>query len=157
MIKKQGGFTALEMLIVILLVSLIVGLSFRTYQTWQKNIQLNNARDEIKSTLFRAQQLATAASLNNPWGMHLETTTYTLFKGTFYNQNDPDNKTWELDGIEIAEPALSFSDGAGGRSADVVFGKFNGQTANTGTIRIYPEVDPDLNKTIEIKASGHID
>ncbi|MBU1202791.1 hypothetical protein KKH39_01980 [Patescibacteria group bacterium] len=154
--KYQGGFSIIEVIMVLGLVGLVVGFGASGYQVWQKNIHLNNVRDEIKSSLFRAQQLATAAAKSNPWGVHLEVDSYTIFKGNFYNEDDPDNMSWQLEGVEILEPYRSFDDGAGSTTADVLFGKFDGQTINTGIISLSPIADPALIKTIEVEAPGQI-
>lgn len=154
--KSKGGFTIIELIIVLGLVGLIVSLGTSGYQLWQRNIHLNNVRDEIKSSLFRAQQLATAAAKGDPWGVHLATDSYTIYKGNFYNEVDPDNMTWQLDGVVIIEPYRSFDDGAGSTTADVLFDKFDGQTINTGTISLSPVSDPSLIKTIQVEAPGQI-
>jgi len=146
-----------EILLTFLLVAIITSMGFSSYRTWQTNILLLNTRDEIKSGLVRSQQLATAAANNTAWGMHLATTSYTIFSGDFYSDSDPNNKTWELNGVEITNAYNAFSDGAGGYASDVVFSKFDGDTYNTGTVNIIIANQPGTVRNIIIQSSGQID
>jgi prepilin-type N-terminal cleavage/methylation domain-containing protein len=157
LIKDQRGVTMVEVLLVIVILTILAAMSFSSYRTWQKQILLINTRDEIKSALARAQQLATAASGNAAWGLHLATSTYTVFPGSFYNETDPDNKTWVLNGVEIVDSYITFSDGAGGYTSDVVFSKFDGETYNTGTVEIIIASQPSFSKTVTVQSPGQID
>jgi len=147
----------LEILFVLMIAAIIMSMGFSAYRVWQRQVSLTNARDEIKSALVRAQQLATAAADNRAWGMRLATSSYTIFPGNFYNDSDPDNKTWDLRDIEIVDSYITFTDGAGGYSSDVVFSKFDGDTYNTGTISIIVAAQAELSKNITVLSSGQID
>lgn len=155
--KDQRGISMFEILLSFLLVAIIAGMGFSSYRTWQQNVLLLNTRDEIKSGLMRAQQLATAAANNTAWGMHLATTSYTIFSGDFYSESDPNNKTWNLNGVEIVNSYSAFADGAGGYTSDVVFSKFDGDTYNTGTVNIIIAAQPTMTKNIIVQSPGQID
>jgi type II secretory pathway pseudopilin PulG len=155
--KDQRGISMLEVLLVLALVAIISIMGLSSYRTWQKQILLTNTRDEIKSAFVRAQQLATAADNNASWGMHLATSSYTIFPGSFYNESDPDNRTWNLNGIEIFESYITFADGAGGYGSDAVFAKFDGNTYNTGTVNIIVSSQPSMIKSVIVQSSGQID
>ncbi|MCD4760755.1 prepilin-type N-terminal cleavage/methylation domain-containing protein [bacterium] len=154
---KGAGFTIMELLIVMAILSLAASMSAISYNNWQNHVQLINAKDEIRSALIRTQQLATAAAKENSWGVHFTTSTYTMFKGNFYNESDPDNYTWTITSANIVTPYALLSDGAGGYGPDVVFAKFTGLTSNTGTISIISPSDPMAIKTISIQSAGKID
>ena len=156
-IKNQRGVSILEVLFILMIVAIVMSMGFSAYRVWQRQVSLTNARDEIKSALVRAQQLATAAADNRAWGMRLATSSYTIFPGNFYNDSDPDNKTWDLRDIEIVDSYITFTDGAGGYSSDVVFSKFDGDTYNTGTISIIVAAQAELSKNITVLSSGQID
>jgi len=146
----------LEILLVLVIVGFLASMTYGSYSTWQKHVLLTNKRDEIKSALIRVQQLATAASGNTSWGMHLATSSYTIFPGAFYNEIDPNNKTWDLEGVAIVDSYITFNDGAGGYSSDVVFSKFDGDTYNTGTINIIVSAQPGFTKSVVVQSSGQI-
>jgi hypothetical protein len=137
--------------------SIIASLSAVSYGNWQKDVQAINARDELRATLVRAQQLSTAVAMDDQWGVHLEEDRIVLFKGSFYNQSEPENIEHELQGVNILDPTNSFTDGAGGRQEDVLFYKFTGMTANTGTVSIYPISEPAAVKTLDVLATGHVE
>ena len=155
--KDKRGLTILEVLLVFMIVSVMASMGFSSYRTWQRQILLINTKDEIKSGLVRTQQLATAAADNSAWGMHLATSSYTIFSGDFFSEINPNNITWNLNGVEIVDSYITFSDGSGGYSPDVVFSKFDGDTYNTGTINIIVTNQPVLGKNIIVRPSGQID
>lgn len=157
LIKNKDGVTMLELLVVIMLVSLIASMGFGTYKIWQRKILLINTHDEIKSALVRAQQLATAASESSDWGLHLATSSYTIFPGSVYDPLNINNKSWNLENVEIQNPETTFSDAGGAYGPDVIFSKFDGEANNTGTVSIILSVDPSYNKSIEVRAPGQID
>lgn len=155
-IKNQRGVTMMELLLVITLATLIMSMGFGSYRTWQRRILLINTRDEIKSSLVRAQQLATAAADGSSWGMHFTASSYTIFPGDTYDQFNVDNKTWNISDVEIQNPNFIFSDALGILGPDVVFSKFDGEAHNTGTVSIIWSSDPSYNKSVEVKRSGQV-
>lgn len=155
--RNQGGVTILEILLVIAIFVIIFGISASGYVTWRQHVILINSREELKSTLLKAQQLATAAAENDNWGVHLENKAYTLFKGSFYNEEDPLNITKDLTGVEIFNASTTVADGAGGLGSEIVFTKFSGQTANTGTIQLIYSIDSGVSQLIQVLSSGRID
>ncbi len=155
--KNQGGLSIIEVLMVVFMVGVIVSIGFNSYVGWQKQVRLINTKEEIKSVLVRAQQQATSAMGNKSWGIHLATTSYSLFSGDFYDQDNPSNQVWDLQGIEVLSASTTFSNGAGGRGSDVIFYKFTGLTVNTGTIDLLVSSDPNSTTTINVSASGKID
>ncbi|PIR06883.1 MAG: hypothetical protein COV55_02140 [Candidatus Komeilibacteria bacterium CG11_big_fil_rev_8_21_14_0_20_36_20] len=154
--KNQLGLTILEIILVLFIAGIIATLSAVSYHRWQQQVQLNNNLDELNSALARAQQLATAAADNNVWGIHLDNDRYMMFQGYSYNENDPHNILWVLKGTEILHPTSTFADGTGGFGSNVIFSKFTGQTANTGTITLMTVSDHNITKTIIVDPSGQI-
>ena len=147
----------MEIILVIAIFAIVFSIGSSGYLTWRQHVSLINSREELKSALLKAQQLATAAADNNNWGVHLETDRYILFKGSFFNETDPLNVMKELAGTQILNASTTVADGAGGLGSDVVFTKFSGQTANTGTIEIIYSPESSIKQIINILASGRID
>ncbi len=157
MIKSQGGVTLVEITMVLAIVAIVFSIGVTGYINWRHHVLLINGKEELKSTLLRAQQLATAAANNNNWGVHLEDKRYVLFSGSFYNEEDPLNIIKELSGIEILNASTTVSDGVGGLGSDVVFIKFTGQTYNTGTVQMIYDQNSEVNQSLQILSSGRID
>ena len=156
-IPNKEGYSILEYILVILLLGIVFGLTSAAYFNWRENVLLKNNKEEMRSYLLRAQQLATAAASSTDWGMHLETDSYTLFQGNTYNPADPDNIVRFLQGSNILDPDTSLSDGMGGYTPDLVFIKFTGQTVNTGTISIIIPNQASILTSINIESLGVID
>lgn len=154
--RQRAGITYIELMIVLLIVAFISAMGFSAYLNWQKDVTLVNAADELKSAIVLAQGQALAAAGNNHWGVHLESDNYTIFPGTFFNQNNPENKTKELRGVQILNPATSLADGVGGFGPNVVFTKYTGQTVNFGQIVLSASSDSSKTKTVTIQNNGQI-
>ena len=154
---NKRGFTLVEFLVALSIFSLFAVMTFQAYRNWQRQVQLINATDNLKSTLLRAQQLAAAAAESEAWGVHLDSQEYVLFKGLAFNQTDPTNKVVALSGVQILNPATSLSDGQGGSSADAIFNEGTGQTVNSGTISLQAVFDAASIKIITIQTTGRVD
>lgn len=154
--KNNKGISVAEIIVAMAIFMIAIAISTFSYQSWQKKVQVINSIDELRSTLLYAQQLSTAAAQNNTWGVHLEEDSYVLFKGSFYNESDPDNASRTISGAIILNPTSTFSTGAGGYGPDIVFYKFTGQTANTGTVSIGANADNNISKGLIIDSSGKI-
>ena len=59
---NRRGFTLVEFLVALSIFSLFAVMTFQAYRNWERQVQLINATDNLKSTLLRAQQLAAAAA-----------------------------------------------------------------------------------------------
>jgi type II secretory pathway pseudopilin PulG len=156
-ILNKKGFSILEYILIILLLGIVFSLTSMTYNDWRQDVLLKNNKEEMRSYLLRAQQLASAAASSTDWGLHLEIDSYTLFQGSIYNPADSNNIVRFLQGNTILNPDTSLSDGAGGYTSDLIFIKFTGQTVNTGTISIIVPNQPSIFTSINIESLGVID
>lgn len=155
--KISGGFTILEMIIVIGILGIIAAMGQSGYGVWQKQVQINTVNDQIRSSLIRVQQEAVAAPGGKAMGMHLEADRYVIFSGTVYDPADTANNVKILSGIIIVNPSGSLSDGSLGFSPDVVFDKFDGRTVNTGTITVAVASSPSVTRSVTVGRFGSIE
>jgi prepilin-type N-terminal cleavage/methylation domain-containing protein len=153
---KKGGMTMIEILITLSIAAVIFAISTFSYQQWQIKVRLLNSRDELKSVLLRTQQLATAAASSTSWGIHLEADRYVMFQGDYYDENNPNNRIWYLNGAVILNASTTFANGGGGLGSNSVFGKFTGETYNTGTIRLAVPFNTSTIRTVNVAESGQI-
>lgn len=153
----KSGLTMIEILLVLAIMVIVGGMTYGGYSVWHRRVVLVNNVSELKSNLVKVQQLATAAAQNSDWGIHLESDSYTLFQGSFYNQDDPNNQVKSIAGSQILNPDATFSDGIGSFSSNVVFIKFKGITYNTGTIAITDTVGSGGTKYITVSETGQIE
>lgn len=154
--SNQKGLMIIEVLVTLGIAAIIFALGVFSYREWLVKVKLVNDRDELKSALLRSQQLATAAAGGTAWGLHLEASHYVLFPGNYYDENNPNNQTWSLNGSQILNASSTFADGAGGYIADTVFAKFTGETHNTGTIMLAVPFNTSTVRTVQVAESGQI-
>lgn len=121
----QKGFTLIELLLVMAIVSILFAISIVNLNTLQQNTYQNTS-EEIFISDLKLQQLKSMTGDNNnsasfqPFGIHFETNSYTLFRGTDYSASDPENFTVELN------PNLSFSNVEFANSR-IIFAKNSGE------------------------------
>lgn len=153
----KSGLTTIEILLVLAIMVIVGSLTYGGYSVWHRRVILVNNVSELKSNLVKVQQLSVAAAQNSDWGIHLESDRYTIFQGSFYNQDDQNNQIKQISGSQILNPDSTFSDGIGGMSSNVVFIKFKGTTYNTGTIAITDAVGSGGTKYITVSEVGQIE
>ncbi|MFH1207737.1 MAG: prepilin-type N-terminal cleavage/methylation domain-containing protein [Patescibacteria group bacterium] len=126
-IIRAGGFSLIELMMVIGILVLLAGLSIPFYQSFQVGSQMDNTTREVASTLRRVQGLAMGSRQWSQWGVHLEAHRYIVFAGAAYNAGDPANE------IFTAPTTITISTTAG---ADIIFSRVKGETSNVGTITL---------------------
>lgn len=95
------GFTLIELLVSMGVMGLLIGFSSWAYLTVEKNSNLANQTSQLISSFRQAQALAisnTTQDQNNYLniGIHFQSNSYTIFKGSQYNPNDSNNITTNL-------------------------------------------------------------
>lgn len=141
--NNNSGFTLLELLLSVAIISLLAGISLPVYRTLIKKNDLDVATNTIVSSLRRAQTLSRAVDGDISWGLNAQNGSITLFKGTTYAARDAN-----FDEIFEVPSTISISG-----QAETVFTKFYGLPQTTGTINLSTEGD---SKSISINAKGAI-
>ena len=85
----MSGFTLIEILITVSLISILGFFLFSIGLNFYKSQQLETQAQEILQTLRRAQSKATSVELDSSFGVYLTNDNYTLFKGSSYLTRDP--------------------------------------------------------------------
>lgn len=78
------GFTLIEMLLATALVTAIAAVGIPEYRSFQLQNDLTITVDTIAQNARRAQLRAIASEGDSNWGVNVESTTITLFKGFTY-------------------------------------------------------------------------
>ena len=149
--KKTSGFTFLEIIIVITIVSIILAVAIPQLSK-VKNVQiLKSSSEDIISVLNKARS-ETMASLNSQeYGVRFEINKIIIFTGTSYV---PDAASNEI--INISSPATISSISLTGGVSEVYFNRLTGTASNTGNIVVSIASNPNLTKTISISATGGV-
>lgn len=119
--RKQCGFTLIEMVITMGLLTTFLGFISLSLVSNQRRTSLSSASETVLSD-FRLQQMKAmggatdGAATPSDYGIYFGNDSYTLFRGSSYSSSDPDNFTITLD------PQFQFS--PVGRT--VVFSRFTG-------------------------------
>lgn len=154
--KLKSGFTTLELLLAILLFGLVLGVVAVPLSALQTDTALKDAALTVKDTLRRASTQAMSGFLNDAWGLHLAdspgcslpATSFFLFKGTSFDENDQETVLFEL------PPGAEISDVQVGGGCDVVFRRFHGTTTAAGTVTL-SNVNGE-SRTLSVNVLGRV-
>lgn len=121
----QKGFTLIEILLVMAIISILFAISIVNLNTLQQNTYQNTSEELLLSDI-KLQQLKSMTGDNNnsstfeTFGIYFGNTSYTLFRGATYSASDDENFTIELN------PNLTFSNVEFANS-QIVFEKNSGE------------------------------
>ena len=135
------GFTLIEVLLSVMLITVIAGISAPIYYSYQVKNDLDVTANTIAQTLRRAQTLSRAVDGDSSWGVSTQNQKITLFKGASYASRDS-----SLDEIYDFPKSIAPSG-----IAEVVFSKFSGELVSTATITLTSSDNGTRNITINPK------
>ena len=142
--KKLRGFTIVEVILVLVIVTSALGFGLLYYQNSQLRADINTQASILVSYLRLAQSNAESGR-NDFNAIHFEADSFTTFIGTTFDQNNADNYQLDLpETIKIENISLN---GGGG---NVLFESPDGATSNFGTIKLS---SGQINKEIIIYIS----
>lgn len=122
-LQKIKGFTFIEILLVVALISITAGISIPIYQSFQTRNDLEISGITIAQTLRRAQLLSQAVDGDISWGVNITVGNITLFKGESFSL-----RYAEFDEVFSMPTSISVSG-----LEEIIFEKFTGEPQNTGT------------------------
>jgi prepilin-type N-terminal cleavage/methylation domain-containing protein len=141
----KQGFTLLEVLLSLALISILAGTTITVYQSFQVKNDLNIAANTLVQTAHRAQTLARAVDSDSVWGVHVQSgANITLFKGNDYNARDTEyDELFDL-------PQTITSSGL----STIIFSKLTGDPDTTGSFQLHASTGE--SRTLTINAKGVI-
>ena len=145
----KKGITLFEVLIVIAIIGIIVAISVSQFSKVRVIQILQNTGEDIVSASNKAKTQTLASLDSSEYGVHFQSDKIVIFKGTSYNQNDSSNEI-----INVLSPATISEISLSGGGSDFYFNRLTGTPSKTGTIKISISSDANLNKTINISATG---
>ncbi|HEV7453919.1 MAG TPA: type II secretion system protein [Candidatus Saccharimonadales bacterium] len=143
--SREGGFTLLEVLLSVSIISLLAGLSVPVYDAFVRRNDLDLTTQTVAATLRRAQTYARSGDYDTAWSVEIQAATVTLFQGTNFggrntNYDEP-----------VSIPASITPSGLG----EVQFAKFTSAPNTTGNIILTSTAN--AAKTISINGKGSVD
>lgn len=142
------GFTLIELILVIALMTVIGGMSVPFFQSFQVSTDLATYADTVNRTLRRAQAQAIAGQNTDSWGVYFDTSNnvVTLFIGEDYASRDQsfDQSETFTSGFTIT---TDFGD-------EVYFDIFSGNPSTAGAVTLTSDVNDE--KIISVNSLGII-
>jgi prepilin-type N-terminal cleavage/methylation domain-containing protein len=153
--SKNSGFTLIELIVVMVIASSLLGFVILNLIGIQKTSEVSTSADKIVSDLASQQtkaMLGAGSSSGINYGIYFPATNdrYILFQGRAYSQNDPSNYTVMLDsGVRFSSVNLP------GNSIIFTYatGTISGYLSNSNSL-IVGESDGLKTKTISINKLG---
>ena len=138
----RKGFTLVEILLVLGIVSVVGGISVPLYREFQIRNDLNLAMEQTVQGLRRAQILSQAAQNDDEWGFYVPAGT--LYKGRSYETRDV--------AYDEVYPMPSNIGTTG--LLEVSYAKTSGKANDTGTITLHAANDETRSIVVEVISEG---
>lgn len=139
--RETAGFTLLEVMLVIATIAVLAAISVPVYSNLQVKNDLDVATNTTLQTLRRAQTLSQAVDGDSTWGIKLQISDITLFKGASYSTRDTNfDESYTLNG-NVTPTGVT----------EVVFSKLLGIPNTTGTLTLTSSNNDVQNITLNSK------
>ncbi len=146
------GFTILEILMALAIAGIALAIVTLSFSKLNQNQALDKSALVIISVLDEARALTLAGKDGAQYGVNIEASQVTLFKGSSYSSVDSSNISTPLNSL-IAIRNINLA--GGGNS--VIFQKLTGKTAQTGSLEVYLKDDSTRFHTISINSNGVVE
>jgi len=139
------GFTLVELLLCVAIISLLAGLSIPVSESFNRNNDLDIATQLLASGLRRAEAYARASNTDNAWSVEVQSSTVTLFQGTsFGGRNTAYDEAFSLPGTITPSG-----------TTEVQFSKFAATPNTSATITLTSTTNN--TRTVTVNAKGMVD
>lgn len=154
MMKIRGGFTLVELLIVIGLLTILATVVVPNFANFQNQKSLDNAASQLKGYLQSTQQKSISQDGGSQWGVYFATVVggrdfYKIFYGANYLSGTVTDSIYLPTNIKFIDPAQGFS-------KEIIFSKLTGVPSAPATTSLALSGSPSTCKTIVINAAGLI-
>lgn len=150
--KHKTGFTLIEILIVIAILSVLFGISIQIFSSMTKAQSLDKDVENVYSALLRARNQTINGESGSNYGIYFASSSVTSFRGTTYTPEAAGNEVFLF-----ANKTYISSTNLTGGVVDMYFKKISGQPTATGTIVFKISTDSSLQKTILINGTGLVE
>lgn len=144
MMRYKQGFTLIEMVLSLALVSVIVAFSVPVFRTLLFASDLNATTDMLVHSLRRAQNMSRSVKYDQTWGVKLVGDEIVVFAGDNYIARNVD-----FDEVYAFSGGISFTG-----DDEFVFSKMSGYLVTSGTISLTNSFG---SNTVSVTELGRID
>lgn len=145
------GFSLFEVMIAMAIIAVLAGFIYSGFSVYFKKSTLDANYSAVRSLLNFARSESLSAKNASDFGVHFDSTSATLFQGSAYSLNDPNNIRLTV------TPYVSISAINLGGGSDVVFGRLRGSADHSGTVVLSLVGDSSRTKTITIYGTGVVE
>ena len=149
--KKITGFTLIEILIVLGIMTLILGILLSTFVNFKNKEALEKDTILVAEVLRQAKHLTFNSKNSNQYGVHFNLNSIVLFVGPTYSAGSPTNEVYNFN-----PDIILYNTNITGGGSDIVFKKLTGDTNNNGTITLKSKI-ASTTKSISIYSTGLIE
>jgi len=143
--NRQAGFTLLEMLTSVAILTAITVMSLPVYESFVRQNDLDLSAQTITAMLRRAETYARANNTDGVWGVAVQSGMATLFQGSSYAaRNTTRDETYDIPD-SITTSGLN----------EIQFSKLTAAPNTTGNITL--SSTNNSTRTITINAKGMVD
>lgn len=142
---ERAGFTLLEVVLVIGIMSALVALSTVSIARFQQKNDLDLAATNAIGALRLAEERARGVLYDAPWGVQFATGTITIFRGASFAGRD-----------SVYDEATALNDDiVASGTAEYVFARFAATTTNAGTTTLTHQMLGE-SREVHVSAKGTI-
>jgi len=139
--KKQKGFTLIEILLSISLITVLAVIAIPIYYSLLYRNDLDVAKNQVVQSLRRAEILSSANDGDITWGLKIQLGSVVIFKGASYSARDVNYDELYQISNSIIPSGLT----------EIVFAKMTGFPQSTGTVILTSQNNETRNITINSK------
>lgn len=142
---NRNGFTLLEVMLSVAILTLLTGLSLPVYETFMRRNDLDLTAQQLAASLRRAGTYSRGVNRDSAWSVEVQPTAVTLFQGiNFAGRNQSYDETFAMP-ASITISGLS----------EVQFAKLSAAPNTTGTITLTSSAN--ATRTITVNAKGMVE
>lgn len=146
---KHKGFTILEVLLVLFILSLVVTMVAFSFSKFNSSKALNQSASLVVSVLNEARSRTLSSVDASGYGINFQESQVVLFKGTVYSPSDPSNIVTGINPlVNLRNIALL------GGGTSVVFKRLTGNVDEAGTLELFLKATPETFRTVSISSTG---
>ena len=147
----ERGFSAIEILIVLVIVTILALIISNKYSSFRESQSLSNTVEEVIALIDEAHSRTLAGDNATTYSVRLETSKAVLFAGTTYTSGASTNKTINIDSVvNLASISLN------GGGQEIKFDAITGDTSQYGTFVVKLASSTTGQKTVTVSKTGFV-